>query len=296
HNLGDTTPSPHHITRHVLPPSPAARFEATDRGKERFVQLADLFGRTFPAPTWPARAPAWPARARRRSFMTAEGTAQDPDAQSDARYLRANCSIPTNKIGLLELITPQNYTMSDSVEEAPGTVNSETAHATTYVGATAATLEAFCDDDDVELVSRVKVSTDVFKMRQRSSRRHLQDDVTRSEAGDAHGVAELISGLQALGCQNTKGEGQILCAISDSFNFLGNAEELQESGELPSDVDVIRDITTADEFDGIDEGSAMIELANDIASGASFKFNTGVLGRQTFADDIMSLASDEGCD
>lgn len=53
-------------------------------------------------------------------------------------------------------------------------------------------------------------------------------------------VAELISGLQALGCQNTKGEGQILCVISDSFNFLGNAEELQESGELPSDVDVIR--------------------------------------------------------
>lgn len=51
-------------------------------------------------------------------------------------------------------------------------------------------------------------------------------------------VDKLIAGLEALGCENTQGEGQILCVMSDSFNALGDAEDLQASGDLP-EVDVI---------------------------------------------------------
>lgn len=49
----------------------------------------------------------------------------------------------------------------------------------------------------------------------------------------------LIAGLEQLGCGNTRGEGQNLCVMSDSFNSRGFAEELQESGDLP-EVEVIQ--------------------------------------------------------
>ncbi|CAN0200042.1 unnamed protein product [Ascophyllum nodosum] len=45
-----------------------------------------------------------------------------------------------------------------------------------------------------------------------------------------------------------------------------------------------------------DEGSAMIEIAFDIASGANYKFNTASIGETTFADDIGVLGGVEGCD
>ncbi len=46
-------------------------------------------------------------------------------------------------------------------------------------------------------------------------------------------VAELITGLQELGCARTTGEDQTVCVMSDSFNHLGLAEDLQASGDLP---------------------------------------------------------------
>lgn len=52
-------------------------------------------------------------------------------------------------------------------------------------------------------------------------------------------VAELIAGLENLGCSSTTGEGQTVCVISDSFNFTGGASDLMASGDLP-EVEVIR--------------------------------------------------------
>lgn len=49
----------------------------------------------------------------------------------------------------------------------------------------------------------------------------------------------MIAGLQELGCANTMGDGQTLCIMSDSFNGLGNAPRLQESGDLP-EVEVVK--------------------------------------------------------
>lgn len=52
-------------------------------------------------------------------------------------------------------------------------------------------------------------------------------------------VAELIAGLENLGCSSTTGAGQTLCVLSDSFNNNGNAAALQASGDLPA-VDVVK--------------------------------------------------------
>lgn len=52
-------------------------------------------------------------------------------------------------------------------------------------------------------------------------------------------VAELITGLQELGCTRTTGEDQALCVLSDSFDYLGYAAALQASGDLP-EVEVVK--------------------------------------------------------
>jgi len=52
-------------------------------------------------------------------------------------------------------------------------------------------------------------------------------------------VAELIAGLDELGCTRTTGEDQTVCVMSDSFDHLGIAEDLQASGDLPQ-VEVVK--------------------------------------------------------
>lgn len=47
-------------------------------------------------------------------------------------------------------------------------------------------------------------------------------------------VAELIAGLQDIGCTRTTGEDQTVCVISNSFNAEGTAPSLQASGDLPA--------------------------------------------------------------
>lgn len=42
-----------------------------------------------------------------------------------------------------------------------------------------------------------------------------------------------MTGLEALGCANTKGEGQTVCVLSDSFDANGFVAGLQASGDLP---------------------------------------------------------------
>lgn len=60
-----------------------------------------------------------------------------------------------------------------------------------------------------------------------------------SLAAHVRQVAELIYGLRALGCTRTKGEDQTMCFLSDSFDIMGNAADLQASGDLP-EVDVVK--------------------------------------------------------
>lgn len=53
-------------------------------------------------------------------------------------------------------------------------------------------------------------------------------------------VAELIAGLEALGCERTRGEGQTLCVMSDSYNANGGVPALEASGDLPPLVDIVK--------------------------------------------------------
>ncbi|CAB1111813.1 unnamed protein product [Ectocarpus sp. CCAP 1310/34] len=168
------------------------------------------------------------------TFMKAEGSAHNPDAQR----VRASC-VEHEEIGLVELITPKGYTMSDSVSAAPGSVVSETDHASSYQGATAITFEAFCEDENIERVTRVAPVVEAYPFNKHGgqTRRHLQSST--SQAGQAHQVAELIDGLKNLGCTRTTGEDKKLCVLSDSFNYLGKAATLKDSGDLP-EVEVIK--------------------------------------------------------
>ncbi|CAN0306148.1 unnamed protein product [Scytosiphon promiscuus] len=177
--------------------------------------------------------------------MKAEGSSQDPDAQ----YVRENC-VQTHEVGLVELATPEGYTMSEGVEAAPGHVVSETKHASTYAGATAVTFEAFCDDENISRVTRVTATLEAHASTTRISGRRLKSSL--SEAGQAHQVAELIAGLQDLGCSRTTGEDQTVCVISDSFDRLGNAATLQASGDLPP-VEVVKELPL--EIAATDEGT-----------------------------------------
>ncbi|CAN0263570.1 unnamed protein product [Scytosiphon promiscuus] len=113
------------------------------------------------------------------TLMKSEGSAQD----SDAQHAREYCT-QTQEVGLVELITPEGYAMSEGVTAAPGDVVSETKHASTYTGATAATFEAFCEDENISQVTRVTAVVEAFVSRKRQPGRRLQTSL--SEAGQAH--------------------------------------------------------------------------------------------------------------
>ncbi len=52
-------------------------------------------------------------------------------------------------------------------------------------------------------------------------------------------VAELIAGLEGLGCTRTTGEDQTVCVMSDSFDTTGRPASLQAAGILPP-VDIVK--------------------------------------------------------
>lgn len=52
-------------------------------------------------------------------------------------------------------------------------------------------------------------------------------------------VAELIAGLEGIGCTRTTGEDQTVCVISNGFDSGGAASGLQASGDLP-EVEIIK--------------------------------------------------------
>jgi len=118
-----------------------------------------------------------------------------------------------------------------------------------------------------------------------------------SEADTSHSVyeARLNTGLT--------GDGQKICAMSDSYNqndsAIISASDDVESGDLPGNgnpegntarVDVVQEF----EGDGRDEGRAMLQLIHDIVPGARLGFHTAFGGIGIFAQGIQDLA-DAGC-
>ncbi|CAM9850942.1 unnamed protein product [Ascophyllum nodosum] len=219
-------------------------------------------------------------------IMKAEGTANDPGAKD----VEEHC-IQAQELHRLELITPEDWD-SSSLDEAHGKVVGETMHTATFAYSGPLDFEAMCADVHIIAVNLVDSMLE-SRVSPPMRSRHLQ--MTTSEAVAVHKVTELIEGLQNLGCTRTNGEDTTLCVMSDSFNRKGQASALEASGDLPP-VGVVKELPEDDNSPPTDEGSAMIELAYDIASGASYKFNTASIGETAFADDIIVLGGEEGCD
>ncbi|MFO0939733.1 MAG: S8 family serine peptidase [Pirellulales bacterium] len=87
------------------------------------------------------------------------------------------------------------------------------------------------------------------------------------------------------------GSGIRIGVISDSYNNKNGAATDVTSGDLPSTVTVVQDLSSG----GTDEGRAMMQLAYDVAPGATYAFATAFVGGQAgFANNINTLASSSG--
>ncbi len=93
--------------------------------------------------------------------------------------------------------------------------------------------------------------------------------------------------------QNTglTGAGVTVGILSDSFNNTGGYSADVASGDLPSNVDIVQDLTPAT---GTDEGRAMAQNVYHIAPGAKLAFATAALGDQAMANNILALANQAG--
>ncbi|MBD2756091.1 S8 family peptidase, partial [Spirosoma validum] len=91
---------------------------------------------------------------------------------------------------------------------------------------------------------------------------------------------------------NVSGAGSKVGVISDSYNSLRGAADGVASGDLPPNVQVVRDIPAR--YTGSDEGRAMAEIVHDVAPGANIAFNTGYETKIDFALGILNLAA-AGC-
>jgi hypothetical protein len=80
--------------------------------------------------------------------------------------------------------------------------------------------------------------------------------------------------------------------LSDSYNGLGGASAGVASGDLPSDVIVLRDYLSAR---ATDEGRAMMEIVHDVAPKAKGAFASAFYGEAAFASDILNLAFNANC-
>lgn len=110
--------------------------------------------------------------------------------------------------------------------------------------------------------------------------------------GDAAHRADQVRAL------NINGNGIRIGVLSDSVRFLANS---QASGDLPAGVTVLAgqsgiDTTNMPPTD-TGEGTAMLEIINDLAPGAQLFFATANGGQANFAANILALAANpNNCD
>lgn len=90
------------------------------------------------------------------------------------------------------------------------------------------------------------------------------------------------------------GTGIKIGVLSDTTRYL---EQSQATGNLPKDVTIVpgqSGITPT--FQGIGEGTAMMEIVYDVAPGAKLFFATAEGGQANFANNIRRLRFEFGCD
>jgi len=82
------------------------------------------------------------------------------------------------------------------------------------------------------------------------------------------------------------GTGVTVGVISTSYNALGGAAQDVQTGDLPSNVNVIQDYNGQG---ANDEGRAMLQIIHDVAPGASLAFATGEGGDAGFKSNVAAL-------
>ncbi len=88
------------------------------------------------------------------------------------------------------------------------------------------------------------------------------------------------------------GSGVSIGILSDSFNALGGLNMDISTGDLPSGIQILDDLTASgDDTDPSDEGRGMAQLIFDIAPGADLLFHTAFTGIANFAQGIIDLAN-----
>lgn len=90
------------------------------------------------------------------------------------------------------------------------------------------------------------------------------------------------------------GAGSKIGILSDSYNALGGATDGVASGDLPANVQVLKDIPFDVDSLLIDEGRAMAEIVHDVAPGADIAFYTAFESQVDFALGIIELTK-AGC-
>ncbi len=87
------------------------------------------------------------------------------------------------------------------------------------------------------------------------------------------------------------GSGVKVGVISDSVTYLANS---QANGNLPTNVTVLSGQSGTNISGATGEGTAMLEIVNDVAPGAQLYFATAFISEASFAQNILNLRS-SGC-
>ncbi|GAB4403075.1 MAG: hypothetical protein OHK0053_27590 [Microscillaceae bacterium] len=117
----------------------------------------------------------------------------------------------------------------------------------------------------------------------------VQKPVLRSGSVSSQGDVAMQTDLARL-LYGVDGTGIKIGVLSDSYNNLGGAANGVASGDLPNDVQVLKDLASG----GSDEGRAMMEIIHDVAPGADLVFRTAFDGPVDFAAGILALQA-AGC-
>lgn len=109
-----------------------------------------------------------------------------------------------------------------------------------------------------------------------------------------------LRGFKARNGFSVKGSGVKVGVLSDSYNHKGGAANDVLNGDLPgtgnpdgdnAPVQVVLDA----QFDGSDEGRAMMQIVHDVAPKASLAFRTGFIDANDFALGIKELKDVHNC-
>ena len=110
-----------------------------------------------------------------------------------------------------------------------------------------------------------------------------------ANAGDQSMFTDIVKKQQGV-----DGSGIKIGVMSDSYNCLAGAEADIATGDLPNDVELVKEFSFCAEG-ASDEGRAMMQLIHDIAPGAKLLFHTAFESPVDFAQGIIALA-DRGAD